>query len=427
MRLLYSLLMYLAVPLAFLVQLARGFRDRAYWDRATERFGFGARLPGPSLWIHAVSVGEVRAAAILVPRLMQRWPQFAVVITTTTPTGARQVRELFADRVTHCYLPFDLPGAVRRFVDRVQPRVGIVMETEIWPALFGECHRRGIPLTIASARLSPRSTPRYRRFRGMLSDVFAGDITVAAQSVADAERYVYIGSAPARTGVAGNVKFDLDVPADVRTKGEALREQIGSTRPVWIAGSTRDGEEALLLDAHSRVLWSHPSALLILVPRHPQRFAEVAALLTRRGIGFAARSSQGPVTPDTSVLLVDTLGELLAFYACADLAFVGGTLVPVGGHNLLEPAALGLPVLTGPHVFNAPEVARALLDAGAAIEVRTAEEVAAEVARLLGNAAERSRRGEAGIGVLAGNRGAVDRVVEIVAAQLARIDARRAS
>jgi 3-deoxy-D-manno-octulosonic-acid transferase len=418
MRLLYSLLTHLAAPLAFLSQLARGCGDRAYWDRAGERFGFGPRVPGPTIWVHAVSVGEVRAAAILIPRLMQRWPHLPIVITTTTPTGARQVRELFADRVTHCYLPFDLPGAVRRFLDRVQPSAGIVMETEIWPVLFCECHRRGIPLTIASGRLSPRSTPRYRRFRGLLREVFAGDITVAAQSAADAERYVSIGANPARTLVAGNIKFDLEVPTEVRTTGQALHEQIGASRPVWIAGSTRDGEEALLLDAHSRVLMAFPAALLILVPRHPQRFAAVEALLARRGIRFATRSSHGSVTSGTTVLLVDTLGELLAFYASADVALVGGTLVPVGGHNLLEPAALGLPVLTGPHVFNAPDVARALLDAGAAIEVRTAEEVAVALTRLLGDEAERKRRGQAGISVLAGNRGAVERIVQLVAARM---------
>jgi 3-deoxy-D-manno-octulosonic-acid transferase len=418
MRLLYSLLTYLAAPLAFLMQLVRGCGDRAYWERAGERFGFGARVPGPTLWVHAVSVGEVRAAAILVPELMRRWPGLPVVITTTTPTGARQVRELFADRVTHCYLPFDLPGAVRRFLDRVQPRAGIVMETEIWPVLFGECNRRAIPITIASARLSARSTPRYRRFRGLLRDVFAGDITVAAQSGADVERYVSIGADPARTSVTGNVKFDLEVPAVTRANGQALREQIGATRPVWIAGSTRDGEEAALLDAHSRVLAAHPAALLILVPRHPRRFAEVAALLARREFRFVTRSSKGPVMSDTAVLLVDTLGELLTFYASADVALVGGTLAPIGGHNLLEPAALGLPVLTGPHVFNAPEVARALLDAGAAIEVRNADDVAVAVTRLFGDETERKRRGQAGVGVLAGNRGAVERIVQLVALRM---------
>jgi 3-deoxy-D-manno-octulosonic-acid transferase len=418
MRLLYSLLTYLIAPLAFLVQLGRGFRDRAYWDRAGERFGFGPGLSGPTLWVHAVSVGEVRAAAILVPRLKERWPLLPIVVTTTTPTGARQVRELLADRVTHCYLPFDLPGAVGRFLDRVQPRAGIVMETEIWPVLFRECSRRGIPLTIASARLSPRSAPRYRWFLGALRDVFAGDITVAAQTAVDAERYLSIGANPARTQVAGNLKFDLDVSAEIRAAGRALRDQIGNARPVWIAGSTRDGEEAVLLEAHRQVRESQPAALLILVPRHPQRFADVKALLAHRGVSFVTRSSSSPVAPDTTVLLVDTLGELLLFYASADVALVGGTLVPIGGHNLLEPAALGLPVLTGPYVFNAPDVAHALLDAGAAIEVRSEGDVAAVVTRLLGDAAERKHRGEAGMGVLAGNRGAVERIVQLVAARM---------
>jgi 3-deoxy-D-manno-octulosonic-acid transferase len=266
--------------------------------------------------------------------------------------------------------------------------------------------------------LSPRSTPRYQRVSGLLRDVFAGDITVAAQSAADAERYVSIGANAARTVVAGNIKFDLDVPAEVRTTGHALREQIGAARPVWIAGSTREGEEALLLGAHEKILAAHPGALLVLVPRHPQRFADVESLLVREGIRFVTRSSGARVAADTSVLLVDALGELLTFYASADVAFVGGTLVPIGGHNLLEPAALGLPVLTGPHVFNAPDIARALLDASAAIEVRDAQEVAAAVTRLLGDAAERQRRGQAGMEVLAANRGAVERIVELVATRL---------
>jgi len=318
----------------------------------------------------------------------------------------------------HCYLPFDLPGAVRRFLDRVQPCAGVIMETEIWPVLYGECSRRGIPLTIASARLSPRSTPRYQRLSVWLRDVFAGDITVAAQSVGDAERYVSIGANAARTLVAGNIKFDLDVPAEVRAQGRSLREQVGAARPVWIAGSTREGEESLLLAAHEKVVAAHPGALLVLVPRHPQRFADVESLLVREGIRFVTRSSGARVAADTSVLLVDALGELLAFYASVDVAFVGGTLVPIGGHNLLEPAALGLPVLTGPHVFNAPEVAGALFDAGAAMEVRDAEEVAAAVTRLFADGTERQRRGRAGMEVLAANRGAVGRIVELVATRL---------
>jgi len=415
MRFLYSLFTFVAAPLAFLVQLARGLVDPAHRERAGERFGFGPSLNGPTLWVHAVSVGEVRAAAILVPRLKARWPGLPIVVTTTTPTGGRQVRELFGDSVTHVYLPLDTPGSVRRFLDRVQPRAGIIMETEIWPALYGECSRRRIPLTIASARLSPRSTPRYQRFKGLLRTVFAGDVTIAAQSRTDAERYQSIGAPPERTLVAGNIKFDLDIPTAVLGEGRALRASMGLERPVWIAGSTRDGEEALLLDAHDEVRSSRPEALLVLVPRHPQRFAEVAALLARRNVPFVTRSSRAPVAKETSVLLVDVLGELLAFYASADVAFVGGTLVPVGGHNLLEPAALGLPVLTGPHVFNAPEVARALFEAGAAVEVRTAGEITTTVARLFGDPEERSSRGQAGRAVLEANRGAVDRIVEIVA------------
>jgi 3-deoxy-D-manno-octulosonic-acid transferase len=416
MRFLYSLLMVVAAPLAFLVQLGRGFQDRSYWERAGERFGFVPRFAGPTLWVHAVSVGEVRAAAILIPRLKERWPGLPIVVTTTTPTGAKQVRDLLAGSVSHCYLPFDLPGAVNRFLARVQPRAGIIMETELWPNLYIACATRGIPLTIASARLSARSVTRYQRLAGLLRQVFAGDVTVAAQSAAVAQRYLSIGSEPSRTHVTGNVKFDLTVPEGIRAEGRALRAGMATPGPIWIAGSTRDGEEEALLDAHVMVRAQKPTALLLLVPRHPQRFAEVQALLTRRAIAFVTRSNQAPLTPATAVLLVDTLGELLSFYAAADVAFVGGTLVPVGGHNLLEPAALGVPVLTGPHVFNAPDAARLLLDAGAAIEVNTAEEIAVAVLRLFDDVAERKRRGEAGVRVIEENRGAVERVVGLVEA-----------
>ncbi len=395
-----------------------GCEDRSYWERAGERFGFVPHFAAPTVWVHAVSVGEVRAAAILIPRLMERWPGLPIVVTTTTPTGARQVRDLLAGKVSHCYLPFDLPGAVNRFLARVQPRAGIIMETELWPNLYLACGRRGIPLTIASARLSARSVTRYQRLSGLLRQVFAGDVTVAAQSATDAQRYVAIGADPGKTHVTGNVKFDLTVPDSIRVEGRSLRAGMVGIGPVWIAGSTRDGEEEVLLDAHDIVRARQPTALLILVPRHPQRFAEVQTLLTRRALAYVTRSSKAPVKPETAVLLIDTLGELMSFYAAADVAFVGGTLVPIGGHNLLEPAALGLPVLTGPHVFNAPEAARLLLDAGAAIEVHSAEEIAVTVLRLFDDAAERRRRGDAGQRVIEENRGAVERVLKIVEAAL---------
>ncbi len=419
MRFLYTLLVYLASPLVFVGLVWRGLKDRGYWVSAGERFGYSSALNGPSIWVHAVSVGEVRAAAILVPRLMERWPTVPIVMTTTTPTGARQVRDLFGTAVYHRYLPFDLPGSVNRFLDNVRPRIAIVMETEIWPNLFIECGERGIPVLIASARLSARSVDGYQRLSGLLQQVFAQDVTIAAQSAADAARYQSIGASPDRLFVTGNVKFDLAVPERIRDEGRLLREAMGE-RFVWIAGSTRDQEESILLDAFQQLRGSQPDLLLVLVPRHPQRFAEVEALLEKRGIPFVTRSGKAAVTSETEVLLVDTLGELLGFYAAGDIAFVGGTLAPIGGHNLLEPAALGLPVLTGPHVFNAPDVARLLLAAGAAIEVHSAGEIAAAVAGLRKDAGDRQQRGAAGRKVVEDNGGAVGKVMELVAARMDR-------
>jgi len=408
LHLLYSFLVALVAPLALLMHARRS------GGRTAERLGYVPAANEPVLWIHAVSVGEVRAAAILLPALRQQFPGMPVVMTTTTATGARQVRELLGEAVRHVYLPLDLPGAARRFLDRIRPRLGLVMETEIWPNLYRECARRRIPLVIASARLSERSVRRYRPWRRLLRSALADNVTVAAQTPLDAERYAGIGVDRARTHVAGNVKFDLVIPDRMREEGRRLRGMLGESRSVWVAGSTREHEEEQVLDAHERVRAALPDALLVLVPRHPQRFAAVRSLLERRNIAHVTRSSGSPVTPQTAVLLVDTLGELLSFYAAADLAFVGGTLVPVGGHNLLEPAGLGLPVLTGPHVFNAPDVARLLLAAGAALEVHSAKDLGDQVTRLLRDPAERTTRGRAGIAVIGANGGAVERVVGIV-------------
>lgn len=409
LRLVYTFLVTLLAPCVYCVELLRRGRYRA-----AERWGLIAPSSEPVLWIHAVSVGEVRAAAILLPALRRQWPELPVVMTTTTPTGARQVSELFGTAVRHAYLPFDTPWAVRRFLQRLQPRFGIVMETEIWPNLYRECARRHVPLIIASARLSERSVRRLRPLRSVFGAVLKENVMVAAQTSLDAERYGHIGVPAAHAHVTGNVKFDLEVSQEVREAGRRLRAEIGAARPVWVAGSTREQEEEQVLEAHRRVLATFPDALLVLVPRHPQRFGAVQVLLERSGIAHVTRSSGASVTEQTAVLLVDTLGELLQFYAAADLAFVGGTLAPIGGHNLLEPAALGLPVLTGPHVFNAPDVARLLLAAGAAIEVRSGAELGDQVVRLLRDPADRSARGRAGVAVIGANGGAVERTVEVV-------------
>jgi 3-deoxy-D-manno-octulosonic-acid transferase len=416
MRFIYVLLARLLVPLAFALVLWRGLRDRAYWERLGERFGFGAtQLVEPSLWVHAVSVGEVQASATLVRALRMRYPDVPLVLTTVTPTGAARARSLFGDSVHLLYAPYDLPGSVRRFFDRVQPRLAIILETELWPTLYHECGKRRVPLVLASARVSPRSVARYRLLVGLFREALSNGIVIAAQSEGDAERFRSIGANPARTHVTGNIKFDFELPPALAADGRKLRSQYAGSRPVWIAGSTHAGEEDIVLDAHTRLTVEGLDALLVLVPRHPNRFEDVASNLKRRGLTFVRRSRAQTAESATEVLLVDTLGELMTFYAAADVAFVGGSLVAIGGHNLLEPAALGLPILTGPNTYNAEGIARLLIEVGAAHTVHDAEELGASVAGLLRDPEARRSSGECGRATIEANRGALERLLALLA------------
>lgn len=414
LRSVYTALLYVFAPLALAGTALRGLRDPAYRDRLSERLGFTQVIAGSRpVWLHAVSVGEVQAAAPLVRALLKKYPQGSLLITTATPTGAQRVRALFGDSVRHAYLPYDLPGAVRRFLDRVQPSLAVVMEREIWPNLFSECERRHIPILLASARISEGSTLRHQKFASLFRDALSGNVTVAAQTAQDADRYRSIGAR--RVLVTGNVKFDIEVPQVAREAGEKLRAEQLEGRLVWVAGSTHDGEEQQLLAAHRLVLAQHSDALLVLVPRHPNRFDAVRAWLKSEQIEFAARSRNEPVTATTSVLLVDTLGELMTFYAAGDIAFVGGSLIgTVGGHNLLEPAVLQRPILVGPHNFNAPDIAQSMIESGAARQVDSAEQLAAAILELNANPAARAEMGAKANAIVAGNRGALSRVMELI-------------
>jgi 3-deoxy-D-manno-octulosonic-acid transferase len=417
-RTLYLAAMYVAVPVVSAMLAWRGLRDRSYWHNFGERFGLGTAVASSPIWVHAVSVGEVQAASALVFALRERYPHTPVLITTFTPTGAARARALFSGTAGVRYLPFDVPGSVRRFLDRVRPRLAVIVETELWPSLYRQCRLRRIPLVIASARLSRRSIDRYRLLGALFKETVSGGVMVAAQGAGDAERFRALGAAAERTYVTGNLKFDFVLPADIEARGRDLRARYAPDRPLWVAGSTHGGpEEEAVLEAQRLLAARHPGALLVLAPRHPERFDEVAAWLERQGVAYIRRS--GPSFPTInarpSVLLLDSLGELLSFYAAADVAFVGGSLAPIGGHNLLEPAALGLPVLTGPHNSNGADVARLLLDCGATEIVHDGADLGSKVSELLSDQARRIEMGSRGRAAIDRNRGALEKLIRLIA------------
>jgi 3-deoxy-D-manno-octulosonic-acid transferase len=416
-RFLYIFLAYLIAPLWIGALALRGFRDKAHWRGFSQRFGLGPTVTARSIWVHAVSVGEVQAAVPLVNALLERFPQIPLVLTTTTPTGRARAEALFKTRVDVRFVPIDWPGSVRRFFQRVQPQLAVILETEIWPNLYHRCGRLGIPLVLASARISPRSVNSYRRLVGLFRETLSHGIFIAAQSHEDAERFRSIGASPERTHVVGNIKFDFGYPPDMEARGHELRQMLGPNRPVWVAGSTHEKEEELLIAAHRRIRERFSNALLVLVPRHPPRFGDVATMLREHGLRFVRRTSALPVTADTEVYLLDTLGELPPFYAAGDVAFVGGSLGidHVGGHNLLEPAALGLPIVAGPHNFNSADIARMLIERQALKIVQDPSELAALVGELLAKPALRTSMGASGRKTVDDNRGAVKRLMEFLA------------
>jgi 3-deoxy-D-manno-octulosonic-acid transferase len=413
MRALYIALLYLITPLVLLRLWWKGRLQPEYRQRIGERFG---HVPAPeggvAVWVHAVSVGESLAALPLIEALIRKHGEGRVWVTTTTPTGSARVSAALGSRVRHSYAPYDLPGAVARFLERARPRQVVVMETELWPVLFRAIRRRGLPLFIANARLSPRSFRGYGRLRRSIAGVLADCSEVAAQSEADAQRFRELG-AP-RVSVMGNIKFDMSVPEEQLRRGRAFRDLLGAARPVWIAASTHEGEEQAVLDAHRALLGALPDAGLILVPRHPQRFDEVAKLVERSGL-VSVRRSAGAPDARTQVLLGDSMGEMFSYFAAADVAFVGGSLVPVGGHNVLEPAALGLPVLFGPHMHNFVAARDLLLQHQAALQIDGAGLVPA-LRELFGGASRRGAMGAAGKAAVEANRGALHKLLRLLGA-----------
>jgi 3-deoxy-D-manno-octulosonic-acid transferase len=415
-RQLYSALHYLALPFIFLRLAWRGHRDPGYWERWGERFGRIPALPGnqQTLWIHAVSVGEVQAAVPLVRALRSGGRDLRIVVTTTTPTGQERVRQALGNSVLHRYAPYDLPAAVRRFLARVRPQLVIIMETELWPNILHQCSRQRIPVLLANARLSERSAASYRRVASTARQMLAGVSCIAAQTRQDAARLVSLGARPDRVRVTGNTKFDVRLPASLSEEAQVLRRCFGVDRGVWIAASTHDGEEQQVLKAFETVREALPDSLLVLVPRHPDRAASVATLARRSGHVTAMRSESPASCADASVFIGDTLGELPLFYAASDVAFVGGSLVQEGGHNMLEPAALGVPVIFGPHVHDVVEISERLTQAGAGRKVDDHGELGAAVVEYMQDANLRHVAGQRGREFVEENRGALNLVMELV-------------
>ncbi len=408
-RLAYSLLLYLITPLIWLRLLWRGRKQPEYLANLGERYGF-YRQPAPAklIWVHAVSVGETRAAQPLIEGLQARWPEHRILLTGMTPTGRAAGLEVYGDKVIQAYLPYDYPGAVARFLRHFSPAFGVLMETEIWPNLLASAKAHGVPVVLANARLSVRSARGYGRFSGLVGPAFASLSGVAAQTRGDAERIAALGAKTVE--VCGNLKFDVTPAADKIALGQVWRQAVGQ-RPVWLAASTREGEELLVLEAWRRV--AIPDALLVLVPRHPQRFDEVAALLQQQGISVVRRS-HGLPAPDTQVWLGDSMGEMAAYFTLADLSFIGGSLLPLGGQNLIEAAACGCPVLVGPHTFNFLQATEDAIAAGAAQRIDNPEMLGAAVERLLNGPAELTAMRAAASEFACAHQGAAERMLALI-------------
>lgn len=413
---LYSLLLPLLIPVVIVHLLLRGLKNPDYFRRWGERFGFSRIYPAsPVIWIHAVSVGEARAAVPLINALAERYPDTPILVTTMTPTGSTEVRRQLGDRVLHCYVPYDLSFAVNRFLDQVSPCLAVTLETELWPNIFHGCKQRDIPIVVANARMSESSMRGYLRFEKLTQATLNEVSLIAAQSRADARRLQRMGAARERIFVTGSIKFEIKLPASLREAAESLRRDFGSMRQVWIAASTHDDEEKQILVAFKELRRNYPDLLLLIAPRHPERFSTVARISRRDGFNTALRSElRGPVAEDIEVIVADSMGELLKLYTASDVAFVGGSLVPVGGHNVLEACAVGLPVIFGPHMFNFDEISQLTLEKQAGKQIHSVRELVAAVSGYLDDANLRFETGERGKNLVKQNRGALERTSELI-------------
>ncbi|MEO5962806.1 MAG: lipid IV(A) 3-deoxy-D-manno-octulosonic acid transferase [Thermomonas sp.] len=421
LRGLYSAALYVLAPITVYHLIWRGFRQHAYFERWSERYAkYPAVTANAPLWLHAVSVGEVNAAAPLVDRLLREHPGLRLVVTTITPTGSERVQALWGDAVVHVYLPYDLPGAVSRFLDHFRPALALIVETELWPNLLFGCRDRGIPTYILNARLSARSLRGYRALAPLIHRALQSVRLVAAQSSEDGKRFVRLGAPAASVVVTGNLKFDM-VPVDFDSFANEFATARGRDGLVWIAASTHEDEEAAVLGAHRAVLKRYPNALMLWAPRHPERFRAVIQRAREAGMQVATRSEQHWPNAGSQVFVIDTLGELGRFYACAQVAFVGGSLQPIGGHNLLEPAATGTVILTGPHLHNFVDIARRLREAEAMRVVEDAGQLSSGLLELFADDAARDRMSTNARRLLDQGRGALERTLALIEPALPQV------
>ncbi|MBI5436553.1 MAG: lipid IV(A) 3-deoxy-D-manno-octulosonic acid transferase [Nitrosomonadales bacterium] len=404
-RFFYTIGLWLLLPYIFFHLLWRARKQPEYLKHIAERFGFySTHSDKPVIWLHTVSVGETRAAASLVQRLRETYPDHQLLLTHTTPTGRAASEQLYGGDVLRVYLPYDYPFAIRRFLNHFRPRIGVLLETEIWFNLIYACNAEKTPLLLLNARLSEKSALGYARVARLTRNALRELAAIAAQTTDDAARLTALGAG--NVSVMGNLKFDIEPPAAMPELGKELRIQFGAERKVFLAASTREGEEALLLDVLKQV--DMPHLLTVIVPRHPQRFDEVATLLTRHGTRFQRRSENRPVAPDTQVVLGDSMGEMFAYYAACDLAFIGGSLLPFGGQNLIEACAAGKPVLIGPHTYNFAQASQLAVASGAALRVQDTMELAQTLQNLLSHPHRMAEIGAAGLRFVSANRGATE-------------------
>lgn len=414
MRFLYTALFYLSLPVILLRIFLRSRRLPGYRERISERFGFSPHQLSECIWLHAVSVGETIAAIPLIKSLKQTYPTVPLLVTNMTPTGAARLKAIFGDTVLHTYVPYDLPSAWQRFFNRIHPKCVIIMETELWPNLFAVCRKQHIPLIVTNARLSQKSAEGYKKINKLTHEMFLALHQLAAQSKADADRFKQLGLPENKIKITGNLKFDLEVPADLSVKAHTLRKELGVDRFILIAASTHPTEEEIILQAFSQIQSKEPRALLILVPRHPDRFETVATLCKGQSFKIARRSQKEIGSSAIDIYLGDTMGELLLLYAVCDVAFVAGSFAQIGGHNMLEAAALHKPILSGPVLFNFIEVSQLLLNAGGMKVVQNANELSHMVLQLFADPKERIAMGENAFKIVEANRGALQKQMQVI-------------